>query len=185
MALSEFAALALPLAASADIELVTHLYPKMPVEQSTTMMRVLIRHMSTSSDDSTDAAADLLLSICTSLRKRALNETIMAVPLIEGLESESISCRSGVLTALNELRPNHGSDDAGSRIEDYLSHRTYSACHSEDESLARVAKAVMAHLDLFPPEDSVERLCNDSGCGVYHLQRQAAFAQGYINSTVV
>lgn len=34
----------------------------------------------------------------------------------------------------------------------------------------------MIQLDLFPPEDSVKRICEDSASGIYHLQFQAALA---------
>ena len=101
--LSEFSALALPLDPTGAIKVVKTFYDKMPLVQSSNMMRVLISHMSLTSDDSSMAASDLLLDIAMSLKKRELNKTETAVPLIQGLESESTSCRSGVLTAVNGL----------------------------------------------------------------------------------
>ena len=174
--ISEFAALSLPLDPMGAVTVLNGIFGKLSLIQSCHVMRILIRHMSQNSDASGLAASDLLLNIAGSMRKREINLTESAVPLIEGLESDSTSCRSGVLSAVNALHPNHASDANGSKIEDYLSHRIYSARHSQDLSLVTKAKAVMSQLDLFPPDDSVRRLCEDASCGIYHLQKQAASA---------
>ena len=62
------------------------------------------------------------------------------------------------------------------KVEDYLAHRIYCARQSEDPSLTTLANQVMIQLDLFPPEDAVKRICEDSASGIYHLQFQAALA---------
>ena len=52
-----------------------------------------------------------------------------SLPLVEGLETESVNTNSAVLSALKILHPEHGETDNQIKIEDYLSHRIYSARH--------------------------------------------------------
>ncbi len=181
---SEFANRCLSKDGDKAIVVLKNSFEKLPKIQAIQTLTALVEHMSTSSHASTYEASELVVHVAGSLRLREMNSLDTAVPLVDGLSSESVSCRSACLTALQQLMPEHGKDEESSKLEDYLSHRVYSSRHSTEMSLKILSDQTMADLDLFPPEDSLKRLCDDCSSGIYHLEVQASKALAELLRTV-
>ena len=82
------------------------------------LLSTTIRHLATAepSDNSVESGAELLSQIAKSLRQRGLNHVRSCIPLVKGLEEESVGCRSACLAALKILHPDHGADADGSKL---------------------------------------------------------------------
>ena len=183
--ISEFCCLSLETSAASTLETLWGIYKKLPLRQLGHVIRRLIYYLTNATDSNTiDNANDILIAIAGNINQRGLNTMNSAVDLIHGLESEAVECQTACLAALNKLEPQHGYNEETTKIEDYLAHRVYTMRHSDDRSLRKLAKNVMSHLNLFPAEDCITRLCNDSYCGVAHLQLQAACAAGEYTRSV-